>query len=287
MDVQTYCRERVLVPGATITVFQHFLQRDYAARLIPLLALLDKITLVPDEVSETTVSQAKLGWWQEEIGRLQQGQARHPAAIAVQQSSVLQDTDLENLAGLVQLLALQPDPFESTDQLLAHSQRIGEAICGLEATLGGARLSRPGMLSSLGAGRYLVSRLRRIPLDRQQGLRWLPLDLQARFQISGSGQPAGYKSSNAWRELIGELSGMAQAEVQSGRAGLQTDLGGALPYLRIQSGLDERWLTKVKSRPERLLDKPVRIGSVNTVMIAWREARRARKELAGVAYAES
>jgi len=287
MDLTEYCRERVLVPGAPLTVFEHFLDRDYTARLIPLRAMLDKIATVPDEVSELAVGQAKLAWWLEEIARLQQGEPRHPAARAVQDSGAMAGIVPEILTNLAQALVMQPDPFETTGQLLAHGQRVGGAVARLEAALGGGDEPCTQAFASLGAARYLAGRLRRIPLDRKRGIRWLPLDLQARFQISTSNQPAGTQQSEAWQGLIRELCQLARQESRAGRAELQPGLGAALPYLRIQHSLDERWLERVEARPEQLAGRPLQLGRFNMLLIAWREARRARKELAGFDHAKS
>jgi phytoene synthase len=161
--------------------------RDRHAASAALVFELEEVAL---GIGESTVAEAKLGWWRDELERTGDGAARHPLTQALAAS--VPDAPYAALAAPL----LELYRFESASDDTALERVIGPWVSAqgaLAAAITGSEAAAwsPAAL----ARRFLTRRLRQLAGQARLGRLWLPLDLMAahgltRHAFDADGGPA-------------------------------------------------------------------------------------------------
>ena len=275
MDALQYCRDRVLVPGNTMHLIQHFLDPALLSKLVVLKAFYSDIASIPERVSESSVARTKLGWWQDEIQRCWQGEGRHPISQAAAQEGIPDLVSAEDMMRLVVAVAatIDPEPIASVDELLDYCGVIGGMAARIEAGVCGANQEGLDTAFQLGTGHYLVALIRDISLDARAGRWFIPMDLQARFQF-GSDQARAAEESTDFSNLVISLTDSAKGIMDQALSKLPVSQKRVVRHLIIQSALDGKLNEKLASNPNKILGHRIQLSPFGSLWTVWRAARQ-------------
>jgi phytoene synthase len=146
-------------------------------------ALLDEFDQARFDIDETSVAEAKLGWWAEEILRGAMGQARHPVVQALFHEPATASIEPVSWGELGRSLVGAREPgrvASDLDASLATHRDSARALATIETALFGC----PAPVTAIAAS--LLLRQWRGPGSRAGGAGWRwPLQLLARHQTDG------------------------------------------------------------------------------------------------------
>jgi hypothetical protein len=213
-------------------------------------ALLQELDEAVYELSDASVTQAKLAWWGEELLRGANGAARHPLVQAVFAEPAIRELPARDWATLAQAaLQVALDDRRAADlAAMIESQRpYAHSLARIESALfgGGDAAVAIAVERTLGA------------LDAGE-LRW-PLPLLARHQVDAA--------ALALQPPPAAVQALAADVARQLAALLPGDDGGV--FRRCRSALLRRRLAA------RAAGRDLRLGRFATLWMFWRAARRA------------
>lgn len=133
----TYCLGKALPDGSNLYYAILYEKAEHKPVVIGLHTLLQELNDVLLECSDPGVARLKFRWWQEELERLQQHEARHPVSRYLQEQATLTAATIDLLqqavAGFENLLMPeQPHTYEDSLDLFRQSTgRIWCSCCDL------------------------------------------------------------------------------------------------------------------------------------------------------------
>jgi len=275
MDLQQYCRDRVLVPGAGMYFSQHFLDPESVSKLVVLQAFFIEIASIPERVSDVGVALSKLGWWIEEIGRSWQGEGRHPISQAAEQEGISRLVSANDMVGLVNEVAgcIDQEPHASLDELLAFCSAIGGMAARLEAQVCAAGQDSLEAANQFGTAHYMATLTRDIGMDARAGRWFIPMDLQARHQFSRDQAAAG-NASDSFRGLVTTMANTAGDVIDQALESLSRPQQRQLRHLVIQAALDQKLIGKMRANPNKILQQRMQLSPFASLWTVWRAARQ-------------
>jgi phytoene synthase len=277
MDPMLWCRDRLLVPGNPLTATLLFADSGQRDRILALRTLVGELGAAV-EASEGQVAQTKLDWWRAALAGELPAAKRHPAIQALSESGALERLDPGELASLIDAIAglLDNPRFERMDELWSLCQRIGGQALVLEGGLIGDGGAAAQTLRELGAAGYLVRLVRDIAIDARANRWWVPLELQADYQVARA-DVAGSRASRGFDGLVRTLIHEAIQRAEEATAQLPEDRAWPHRHALIYWALDRRLGSKLARRPARLLERRLLTGHAGNVVTAWRAARALRR----------
>lgn len=277
MDPLLWCRDRILVPGNPLSaslLFADPLERD---RILALRTLVGELGGAV-EASEGQVAQTKLDWWRGALAGDLPAAQRHPVIQALDVSGTRERMDIGEAAELIDAVeGLLDNPrFERTDELWHLCRSIGGQALVLEGRLLDADEDIVEPMLELGAGAYLIRLVRDIAMDARANRWWVPLELQADYQVS-RGDVAEAKASRGFDGLVRSLIHEAIQRSGSASLALGSDRAWLHRHALVYWALDRRLGQKLARRPRQLLQRRLLTGHAGNVLTAWRAARRLRR----------
>jgi len=187
LSPEQFCEQEVAAPGSA----GHYALLNSSARARPLwvalLALHQTLSALIAPPMSPEVRPSKLGWWFDEIGRLEANRARHPVVQALQR--LISDTQPVAAAIRSTLVQASAEPLRTADQAGAFSQMVGgELSCFGLRSAGVSDQASLGAMRSLGAGLQVLTLARTLQLPE-----WLSIVstlLAAGTAMPATGRPA-------------------------------------------------------------------------------------------------
>ncbi|MGY6587595.1 MAG: squalene/phytoene synthase family protein [Wenzhouxiangella sp.] len=277
MEPLDWCRERLLVPGNPLSASLLFLTSEQRDRVLAIRSLQAEIAAMASPDSPPETLQPRLQWWRSAI---LDGDNSHPVIRALGELGLRSPPLTASLDELVEavLLASSAPRFERLEDLRKFCFHCGGAASQMEARVLAASQSADtpvdvGDWLGLGAAAYLLRLLRDLSIDARHQRWFVPLDLQADFQITRT-EVADRQHSRRFdglvRTLVAEAFKWAEACVEA-KTPLERQQQS---HLMIQWALDQRLGRVMARKPARLLSERVLPSHAGNVWIAWRAARR-------------
>ncbi len=140
MTPEAYCRNKAAPPGSSLHYALLFAPAEVRGALWALHGFRAEVVEIPSECSDPGVAAVKLGWWREELERALAGQARHPAAQALQQARAVHDFDPQPLWEVLDGVAmdLEYGSYPGFAQVSTYFHRVACAPGRLAVNLLGA-----------------------------------------------------------------------------------------------------------------------------------------------------
>lgn len=274
MDPRAWCRERLLVRGSPLAASLPFAPAGHRDAILALRATISEIAGVPDTVSEPAIGERKLSWWREAL----RNRAAHPAIEAMTASGAFDRLQAEDFDALIDQVTrvLVPVRFERRESAWQHCLDLGGPAAVLEARLiAPAEEAEPWR--ALGGFTYLLRLVRDLAIDARSG-RWpVPLDLQAEYQLARQ-DVVGGEPGRGWDGLVRAWLADGLQRLGNGPETLSPEIRWRQRHLLIGHALDRRLFKTLARRPRKLLEQRMQPGHVGNVWVAWRTARRLRKE---------
>lgn len=284
IDPIQWCRDRLLVPRQPLMASLLFAPQPQRDQILVVRTLISEIASISDLTNEPSLATAKLAWWRDALSK----RLPHPAILAMDQV-ITPTTDLSSrLISLVDSLeASIPSPrFETTNQAWAYAQRLGGAASTIEWLMLASRddghqcdekttALLMAAVVDLGASSYWARWIRDLPMDARSGQWFVPLDIQADYQLNRHSVAEGPPTA-AWSGMVRTLVTTALKKMDEAESRLVGHSNGAFDHLLISAALDRRLLRLCAQNPVKLLDTRLLPGHAGNVWTAWRRARRCR-----------
>jgi len=250
-------------------------QRDAATALF----VIDAEIRESAQSANHDVAHTRLQWWRQEIDRLVNANAQHPATRIL---SGL-DIDRRQFARLHELIAaadmdLARMTYLNEKELRAYCARSGGAITDLLAAL----LAPAGAIDD--AGRAAANRLgalvrateivRDVRQDAYDGRLYLPLDLLERHGVTHEDLRAKTLSAPA-RSVLGDLTQSLRTQFDATFASVPAGLRAYFRPLYVLAGLHDALLARVARLDFQVGAERVELGPIRKPWAAWRAARKA------------
>lgn len=266
----------MLVPGNPLGASLLFVDPDGRAQILALRAIITEIASNAQLNDEPGLAEAKLGWWHDALIE----QRNHPAIEAWLASNGGHPMLIAGLLDLIEGVrrSLDQTRYETVEQAWDTCEALGGQAFVLEFDMlygeGAPANARDGALA-LGAFAYWVRSIRDLALDARQGRWFVPLTLQAEYQIGRHDVESNDVNPRRWRALVQSMvcGGMS-------RIGMADTLLRQVPaghHLLLAHALDRRLAKQLVRWPNRMLTQRLLPSHSGNVWVAWRQARKLKK----------
>lgn len=257
--------------GSTPYYVLRFVPAEHRERLAALFALRHKWQQQAQNTSDPGVARLQLGWWREELERLGEGQAKHPALLALMPEAATSGflDDFRKLLITVDL-DLRGLQFQDNEQLDAYCANSGGSFVRLMLSSAGVAVERDWS-QRLGRALGFVELLQQLPVELHRGRCPLPqtwldhagLNPQQLQQADGD---AAVRLVERTLQQADEWLG--QAEPADG-----WPAGSLQRWWRIQRA----WLKVVRPQPDEILTHLVQLNPLHRLWLCLgtRKAGRA------------
>lgn len=272
-DPFIWCRERLLVPGNPLAASVLFFDADTQSLVLAVRAVVMELAHISELSHEPTLAMAKLNWWREAIVE----NRAHPALEALSAAGGRSDPVLGGLLALCDAVeaSLGNQRFETTEQAWRQCRTLGGIatqieLLALEPNTNEAALEAA---TELGAAGYWMRWIRDIAGDAHQGRWYVPLDIQADYQINRQ-QVIDQTGGRTWVGFIRTLVSVGLERSERAREALMAERLDSTLHPLVTQALDRRLAGMLASRPERVLKIRVLPSHAGNVWVAWRRARQ-------------
>lgn len=274
-----YCRAKAAPAGSDLHYSLLSLNSPQRDALTALYALNQELFDINRRSHEPGIAERKLAWWQEEIKRLFNAKAQHPATQALAQSCQL--SSLSSAAFQERLEAAQMDlnynAYPGFEQLLQYAHHAGSSITLLHSEiLGDQQPETRDFAHQWGIALLLLQRLCTVREDAQRGYFYIPETELRQFAVDYDDLLQTQTSPS--------LQNLFQHQAQRIRDFCQRALA-VLPdserytqcsqLIRLQLAL--KLLDEIENSGFQLLQQQIRLTPLRKLWIAWRTLRHERR----------
>lgn len=226
------------------------------------------------------VAHTRLQWWRQEIDRLVNANAQHPATRLLSEAA----PDPRRWAKLHELVAgadmdLARMTYRNSPELRAYCSRSGGAICELladyvayPAALDEGSRAAANRIGALVRATEIVRDARQ---DAYEGRLYLPLDVAEKHGFDEAHLKA-HDTPAAARRALGEIATQLRAEFTSTLASIPHSMRAYLRAHFVLAGLHDALLARMARRNFAVGAERIELGPISKPWIAWRAARRAK-----------
>ena len=267
-----YCQQKAAASGSSFYYSFLFLPAERRRAITALYAYCREVDDVVDEVSDPAVAQAKLAWWEGEIGQLFAGTPTHPVTRALQPHlepfAITRERLLQILQGM--RMDLEQTRYLDFAALARYCHLVAGVVGELASGIFGARQEATLQYASqLGLGLQLINVLRDVGEDARRGRIYLPIEDLQRFEVKAADllnaryapgfEPLMRFEAQRAREAIGAaLAVLPEEERRTQRPGL------------IMAAIYVALLDEIEREGFRVLHQRVALTPLRKLAIAWR-----------------
>ena len=186
MTPQEYVQQKAAASGSSFYYAFLFLPPPRRAAITAFYAFCREVDDVVDEVQDPGVAATKLAWWHAEVGRAWQGQASHPALVALMPHAGTYGIEPAHLQAVIDGCRMDLDQTRYLDY--ATLRRYCHLVAGVVGEVS-ARIfgqSDPATTRyahTLGQAFQLTNLIRAVGEDAGRGRIYLPIDELQRFDV--------------------------------------------------------------------------------------------------------
>jgi len=278
MDALEYCRQKVAPEGSSLYYALLFAPQAQKPALTALAAYRAELLEIPHEVSEAGVGAVKLNWWQEELGRLREGQPRHPVTQALEASLPGELLASDALDGVIEAcrMDLEYGRYPTLRELTLYCHRAGGGIADMAWRLGDeAGADAAPFAHDLSMGLELTRIIRHLRRDLLAGRVYIPEDelLAAGLSVETL---MSEEAESARTALIGRQAERARRFLDNAIAQLSDNGRRNQRYGLILAVLYRDWLDRLAQDGYPILERQQHLTPLRKLFAAWRTAWRPR-----------
>jgi len=267
-----YCQQKAAASGSSFYYSFLFLPAERRRAITALYAYCREVDDVVDEVSDPAVAQAKLAWWEGEVGELFAGRPTHPVTRALQPHlepfAITRERLLQILQGM--RMDLEQTRYLDFAALARYCHLVAGVVGELASGIFGSRQEATlRYASQLGLGLQLINVLRDVGEDARRGRIYLPIEDMQRFKVKAADllnarYAPGFEAlmrfeAQRAREAIGAaLAVLPEEERRAQRPGL------------IMAAIYVALLDEIEGEGFRVLHQRVALTPLRKLAIAWR-----------------
>jgi phytoene synthase len=221
----------------------------------------------------------RLQWWRQEIDRLVNGNAQHPATRVL---GTIQSVERRNFSRLHELIVaadmdLARMTYLNLRELRTYSSRSGGTIQELIATLlADGALEEPtrALANRIGVGIRNVEMLRDVRQDAHEGRLYLPLEDLSNHGVSIDDLRAADVNNKA-RAALAAFRNAIVPDLDPQRPDATTAVRAYLRPVMVMGALHRRLLERIAARDFDVASQRIELGPLEKPWVAWRAARKA------------
>jgi len=271
-----FCKNLVNSRDGIFSTTYRFAQPLFKDRLLSLRAMTSEIGSIPFRVADQGVARIKIAWWHSELQPDMASVSQHPIVRSLTESGALGTVSKEILDKYFSAITKMTSGQSITgvDQLINIAEQAGGSEAILECAGGGLK-SMENSVRAIGLGRFLYSLLSKPTGTFCEQTWWVPLDLQAKYEITLELTRAG-RFTDRIGMIVQQFAGIALDAFGGTLTQLKSDpmashSNPGIHHLKISAAV-------LQKRLERLIANPVKFdfGKVGTgeIFTAWRQAIR-------------
>ncbi|WP_018949367.1 presqualene diphosphate synthase HpnD [Thioalkalivibrio sp. ALMg11] len=280
MSPDEYCEEKAAQSGSSFYYAFRFLEPDRRRAITALYAFCREVDDIVDEVSEESIARTKLDWWRQEVERLFTGEPRHPITQALQPHIAAFDLGREYFDEIIDgmQMDLDYDSYPDFTTLSLYCYRAASVVGILSAHIFGYSDRRTLKYAhDLGMALQLTNILRDVHEDAMRGRVYIPMDELGKHGV----KPEEFQvniTDDRHRALFAEQAERAQRYYDRAEEHLpDADRYAQRPGL-IMAAIYRTLLDEITDDGYRVLEHRVRLTPIRKLWIAWRTARRLKRE---------
>ncbi|MEX0386421.1 squalene/phytoene synthase family protein [Spiribacter onubensis] len=276
MDPLDYCRRKVAPEGSSLYYALLFAPPSARDGLTALAAYRAEVLEVPREVSDAGVGAVKLSWWQEELGRLEAGEPRHPITQALLPVIRRDRLDTGGLAEVIEAsrMDLEYGRYPTLRELTLYCHRAGGAVADLAWRITGANGADAAPFAhDLSMGLELTRMLRHLRRDLRAGRVYIPEDELAVTGVDPETLSQGGQSEAA-RDLLSRQGDRARRFLDSAISRLPGPARKSQTYGLILAVVYRQLLDSIAGDGHAVTERQVHLTPLRKLWLAWRTARR-------------
>jgi phytoene synthase len=186
MTPQAYVQQKAAASGSSFYYAFLFLPPAQRAAITAFYAFCREVDDVVDEVSDPSVAQAKLAWWEREVRQAFAGQASHPALQALMPHVQTFSITAEHLLAVIEGCRMDLSQSRYLDYAgLRHYCHLVAGVVGeVSARIFGPKDPRVDAYAhTMGLAFQLTNIIRDVGEDALRGRIYLPIDELQRFDV--------------------------------------------------------------------------------------------------------
>ena len=190
MTPQAYVQQKAAASGSSFYYAFLFLPSTQRAAITAFYAFCREVDDVVDEVSDPSVAQTKLAWWEREVRQAFAGQASHPALQALMPHAQTFSITAEHLLAVVEGCRMDLSQSRYLDYAgLRHYCHLVAGVVGeVSARIFGPQDPRVDAYAhTMGLAFQLTNIIRDVGEDAMRGRIYLPIDELQRFDVKAQG----------------------------------------------------------------------------------------------------
>ena len=272
MTPDEYCQNKAAASGSSFYYSFLFLPPERRRAITALYAYCREVDDIVDEAGDAGVAQAKLAWWEEEVGRLYAGDPQHPVTRAlaphVRPFSISRDKLLLVLEGMA--MDLRQNRYLDYATLARYCHNVAGVVGEMAAGIFG--VSDEGTYAyarTLGLALQLTNIVRDVGDDARRGRVYLPLEDLRRHGVTAADLLAGryvdgylplmqFQARRARQAYADALAALPAADRKAQRPGL------------IMGAIYATLLDEIEREGFRVLHQRIALTPLRKLWIAWR-----------------
>ncbi|MEM7053851.1 MAG: squalene/phytoene synthase family protein [Pseudomonadota bacterium] len=280
-----WCRSRMLVPGSSLALTLPYAEQSLRNPILALRTVISEIASVPDEVSDADVARRKLDWWRQALAEM----LPHPAVLALAETGAAGAVRLTDWYTLIDAVTLEitAPRFEQVHEWHTHCEQLAGPGALLEARLVEAlekstpepSSAQPASsadpdhaLTQLAAAGYRIRSVRDLVLDARHHRWWLPLELQAEYQLTRT-QVASGEGGHRFDALVRQLIADAVEQQRKAQQAIEPEVAWLHRHQILSATLDRRLAGMIVRKPSRIVQQRLLPAGPLASFKLWRAAR--------------
>lgn len=272
MTPNQYCQEKAAQSGSSFYYSFLFLPKPRREAITAMYAFCREVDDVVDEVNDTDVARAKLGWWRAEVDNLFSGNPTHPVTQALQPCLAGHGITRERMLLVIDGMEMDLVKHRYADfaELEKYCYLVAGVVGELSASIFGYR--NPATLQyarNLGLAFQLTNIIRDVGEDARRDRIYLPREDLARFGVT-EGDILALKPSQGFRELMQFQTARSRDYYRAAHATLpEEDLRSQRPGL-IMAAIYSALLDEIEADGFHVLNQRISLTPLRKLWLAWK-----------------
>ena len=272
MTPDEYCQEKAAASGSSFYYSFLFLPPERRRAITALYAFCREVDDVVDEMRDAGVARARLDWWEQELGRMFDGDPTHPVTRALRPHTDQYDITRSRLVEVIDgmRMDLQQNRYLDYTGLRLYCRRVAGVVGEMASGVFGR--TDPDTLryaDTLGLAFQLTNIIRDVGEDARKGRVYLPLEDLQRFGVT-VGDLLAARHGERFVELMRFQAARAREQYAAAYALLpEVDRRAQRPGL-IMSAIYSTLLEEIERDGFLVLDRRTSLTPIRKLWLAWR-----------------
>lgn len=272
MTPDDYCQQKAAASGSSFYYSFRFLPPPRRRAITALYAFCREVDDVADEVTDTNVARAKLGWWRAEVANLFAGKPAHPVTQALQPALAPYGIDQSRLLEIIDGMEMDlvKTRYRDWDELKLYCHRVAGVVGQLSAGIFGYQSPQTlDYAEHLGLAFQMTNIIRDVGEDARRDRVYLPQEDLDRFGVPLA-DILSAKSSEGFVKLMAFQRTRAEALYDHAFAALAPEDRRAQRPGLIMAAIYRTLLAEIAADHFNVLNARTSLTPIRKLWLAWK-----------------